>query len=287
MLRLIVKKINPDVIHGHLFILHYLKMLDYKNVKKFLYTCHSEPQVYWHCKTAFSKNEYIAAQWLVKNRAMQFIALHEKMRVELNTMFRVHNTVVVNNGIIFSKFDNPLPSEIVRQKIGIPKEAFVVGHIGRFAEPKNHFFILNCFSKLVVQKPNSFLLLVGNGPLRSIIFSKIRELNLESKVKILDNRTDIPDILNAMNVFLFPSIYEGLGIVLIEAQKMGLPCVVSDKVPSAATISNLVTTLSLKQNQDQWCKALCKAIPSNVVYNNLEKWNMNNIIKQLEKLYSD
>lgn len=285
LVRLIVKRIKPDVIHGHLYIIHYLRWLDYRKVDKFFYTCHSEPQKYWHCKTKFSKREFTDALWLVKKRAMRFIALHDSMRQELNAMYGVQNTIVVNNGIYFSKFENPLPSEIVRKKIGVPCDAFVVGHVGRFAEVKNHIFLIKVFTKLLARRKDAFLLLVGGGAKREEIKSKIRELHIETCVKILDNRTDVPDIMNSMNVFAFPSTYEGLGIVLIEAQKIGLPCVASDRVPSAATISNLVTVLPLERSLDQWVDALCKPAPPNVIYNDLEKWNMNNIIKQLEDLY--
>ena len=90
-----------------------------------------------------------------------------------------------------------------------------------------------------------------------------------------------------MNVFLFPSVYEGLGMALVEAQKMGVPCVISDRVPSAATISNLVSVLSLDSPKDLWAEALCEPAPSNIEYCNLERWDMNNIVKELEVLYSE
>ena len=106
-------------------------------------------------------------------------------------------------------------------------------------------------------------------------------------MKILGNRTDVPSLLNAMDVFFFPSVYEGLGIALIEAQKMGLPCVISDRVPSAAVISNLVSVLSLECPKDLWANALCKPVPSNIEYYNLEKWDMNNVVKELEVLYCE
>lgn len=287
LVRLIVKKINPDIIHGHLFILHYMRWLDYSRVKNVFYTCHSEPSKYWHCKTTFSNREFVAAQWLAKNRSMRFIALHNSMKMELNTLFGVKNTVVLNNGINFAKFECPLPSKIVRKRIGVPEDAFVVGHVGRFAEVKNHRFLLEVFSKLLVKRKDSFLLLVGEGCLRETLISKIKELHIDTKVKILGNRTDVPDLMNSMNVFAFPSIYEGLGIVLIEAQKMGLPCVASDRVPSAATISNLVTTLSLEQPIEMWADALCKPSPQNIDYYDLEKWDINNVIRKLEKQYSN
>ena len=285
--RIIVKIIKPDVIHAHLLVLRYLRHFDLKRVKKIFYTVHSEPRKYWHGNTKDSKKEIDAALWLVKNKGMRLIALQEPMRMELNAMFDVKNTIVMNNGIDFQNFTNPRPSQEIRQELGIPNGAFVIGHVGRFAEPKNHSFILDVFSRLLDQKKDSFLLLVGDGPQRDEVLSRIAALHLESNVKIVGNRTDVPDLLNAMDVFFFPSIYEGLGIALIEAQKMGCPCVVSNRVPSAATISNLVTTLSLEDSKDKWVEALYKPAPENVEYYDLEKWDMNNVVKELEIVYSE
>lgn len=285
--RMIVKRIKPDIIHAHLFVLRYLRQFDLNKVKKIFYTVHSEPQKYWHCKTKDSKEEYESALWLVKNKQMQLIALQEPMRVELNSMFNTNNTIIVNNGIDFSRFSHPRSTQDVRQELNIPMDAFVVGHVGRFAEPKNHFFILDTFYKLSAQKKNAFLLLVGDGSMRNEIVRTIAKLHLEKKVKIISNRTDVPDLLNAMDVFFFPSLYEGLGIALIEAQKMKLPCVISNQIPSAATISNLITVLSLEDSKSKWIDALCKPKPLNIEYIKLEKWDMNNIVKDLETMYSN
>lgn len=276
--------LQPDVVHAHLAVLRYLKYADL-NSTKFFYTVHSEPLRYWHCSTSISKKEFKASCWLIKEKKLQLIALHNSMRVELNRLFGVDNTIVINNGIDFSKFSNVLTKEKSRKKLKIPKDAFVVGHLGRFIQEKNHVFLLKIFARLVEKKSNSLLLLIGSGPLLDSIKSKINELRIENNVLILSNRTDVPDLLNAMDVFAFPSIYEGLGIALIEAQKMGLPCVVSDKVPSAATISNLVTTLQLTAAEEKWVDALLKPKPKIVEYQNLESWDIRNVVKQLEILY--
>lgn len=284
--RYIVNKINPDVIHGHLFVLRYLRRLNLKKVKKVFYTCHNEPQKYWHCKTKFSKNEFTDACFLMKNHDIQLIALHDSMREELNSLFNVNNTVVVNNGIDFSRFSGRNLSSRIRQDLNIPKDAFVIGHIGRFVEQKNQLFIIDVFSLLLKKRKDSYLLLVGNGSMKSVIIDKIKTMHLDANIRVLDNRNDVPDLLSAMDVFIFPSIYEGLGIVLIEAQKMGLPCIVSDRVPSAAIISNLVTTLSLGASLDCWTNELCKSAPSKIEYFGLEEWDMKNVVKRLEKMYS-
>ena len=283
----IVKKLRPDVIHAHLFVLGLLKHISPKKETKIIYTVHSEPQSYWHCKTKLSKNEFYSCQWMIKNRGLRLIALHDSMQHELNTLFHVDNTIVVNNGINFEKFSNCVPKNKMREILHIPQDSFVVGHVGRFAAVKNHEFILSVFKKLLLTQKNAVLVLVGNGMLFEKIKNKVAEMNLTEKIYFLDNRLDVPDIMNAMDVFLFPSVYEGLGIVLIEAQKAGLPCVISDCIPKAAIVSNLVTSLSLNASDQQWVDALRRQRPQEIKYLNIDAWNMRNVIKKLEKVYCE
>ena len=102
---------------------------------------------------------------------------------------------------------------------------------------------------------------------------------------ILANRTDIPDLLNAMDIFVFPSISEGLGISLIEAQIMKLPCFISSNIPEHAIISNLVTIISLSESASYWAKKILSyKIPEKVKINS-EDWDMKKSIKKLESLY--
>ncbi|MCQ2049792.1 MAG: glycosyltransferase [Candidatus Saccharibacteria bacterium] len=284
-LRKIITSESPDVIHAHLAVLRFLKFADIKKNIKLLYTVHSEPKKYWHGKTRCSSCEYKACHQLIKNKNMQLIALHDAMRNEVNQLFNVSNTIVINNGIDFTKFENALSKEIVRSKLQISKEAFVIGHIGRFAEPKNHRFIVDVFVETLKKNPNAFLLLVGSGPLLAEIKSKVSKFNIEDHVMFLTNRIDVPDLMNAMDVFIFPSVYEGLGIVLIEAQKMGLPCVISDDVPSAASVSNLTLAKSLQATPEEWADSLLNFKVGKVIYKNLNNWDMNLVVQQLEQLY--
>lgn len=284
--RKIIKNSKIDVIHAHLFTLDLLRRINPDNKLKILYTVHNEPQKYWHGKTRLSRREFKACQWLIEHKGMKLIALHSEMCKELNALFNVSNTVVVNNGIDFSKFETALPRRSIREKLGIPSNFFVIGHVGRFVEQKNHFFLLDVFFEFVKENPNSLLLLVGSGPLLETFIAKVTKLGLEKHVMLLGNRADVPDLMNAMDVFVFPSIFEGLGIVLIEAQKMGLPCVISDKIPQAATISNLTKTVSLSESAQHWAQIISQFKVSSIVYNNLKNWDMKEIVRKLEFLYA-
>ena len=144
----------------------------------------------------------------------------------------------------------------IRKELGIPENAFVVGHVGRFSEQKNHAFLLDVIRCMVERDPDVRCLLVGDGPLRQDIENKIIRLGLTKHVIFTGVRADVPRLmLGAMDVFLLPSHYEGLGLVLIEAQAAGLPCVFSDVIPSEAdVVPTLVKRVSLAQPPEKWAE---------------------------------
>ncbi len=163
---------------------------------------------------------------------------------------------VVQNAFDVRKFDyDEGKRDEVRQDLGIA-DAFVVGHVGRFTALKNHRFLLKVFASLVDTLPEAKLLLVGEGDERSAIEAQIRNLEIQDKVVLTGMRGDIENLLQAMDVFVFPSFAEGLGISLIEAQASGLPCIASTRVPQEARVSDLVTFLSLKESVSVWIQAI-------------------------------
>lgn len=145
---------------------------------------------------------------------------------------------------------------ILRNQFGIDESVKVFMHVGRLHEAKNHIFLLHVFAMLIKEIPNSMLLLVGDGELLSEIEKQIEQLNLKSYVKMLGARTDIPDILNAADVFLFPSKWEGLPVTVVEAQASGLPCFVSDKITKEVAISELVKFLPIYKGTQVWIDAI-------------------------------
>ena len=122
-------------------------------------------------------------------------------------------------------------------------DKLVVGHVGRFHRQKNHAFLLDVFKALHDRRPDSALLLVGDGELREQTEARAAGLGLSDCVVFTGNRPDVPELLRAMDVFVFPSVWEGLPVSLIEAQASGLPCLVSESVTSEACISPLTEKL--------------------------------------------
>lgn len=154
--------------------------------------------------------------------------------------------VLINNGIFPEKFRYDASSRNqIRRELGIGEEDAVVGHIGRFDQVKNHDFLIDVFQHFLRTEPQSKLLLVGEGPLRSQIEGKIAFLNLEKSVILTGIRSDIPQLLSAMDIFVMPSLFEGLPVVLVEAQASGLPVVCSDAVSRMSKMSELFSFVPL------------------------------------------
>ena len=153
------------------------------------------------------------------------------------------------------------PAE-VRRELGIPEGAFVVGHVGRFSPVKNHTFIVDIAADLVKQRPDAHFLLVGDGPLRPAIEEKVDALGLEVHFTFAGLRSDVPRLMKgAMDVFLFPSLFEGLPLVLVEAQAAGLQCVYSDVIPAeAVVIPALMNMAPLDETPDQWADLVLNAM---------------------------
>ncbi len=163
------------------------------------------------------------------------------------------NVYLLNNAIDLDKFKYDEKVRIKkREELNIEDDTLVIGHVGRFVEQKNHRFLIDIFNEVHKQNDNSILILVGQGPLIEEMKNKIKSLDLENCVKFLGQRKDINELYQTMDLFLFPSLYEGLGMVLVEAQMSGLYCLASDVVPTKAKVSNNIEFISLRINERKW-----------------------------------
>lgn len=178
----------------------------------------------------------------------------------------------------------------IRKQLGLRNDTLIVGHIGSMTSPKNHEFIVEIFSELIKTKPNSVLLLVGDGWKRDRIQALVNEKGLKQSVVFLGVRSDVPKLLQAMDVFVLPSIFEGVPLVLIEAQAAGLPCVISEFVPEETLlIPRLFQRFELSVPAKDWAKALVNASAC-TRENTLEEiraagYDIRYAARQLEDLY--
>jgi glycosyltransferase involved in cell wall biosynthesis len=160
-------------------------------------------------------------------------------------------------GIDLEPFGLPLPNGL-RASLGLPEDAFVIGHVGRFREEKNHAFLIEVAARFFEHEPNAYLLLVGDGPLREATEQHAKDLGIRDHVVFAESRSDVPDLMRgAMDMFVLPSFYEALPLVLLEAQAAGLPCLISDVVCTETdTVDGLVERLCLSQSADEWARAI-------------------------------
>jgi glycosyltransferase EpsF len=170
---------------------------------------------------------------------------------------------LLKNGIDLNQFTR-MPNLERTQfliELGLPKDAVIIGHIGRFSSSKNQTFILKILKQILNDDERFFAVLIGDGPLKKQIEEKALKLGIRDHVHFLGVRDDIPNLIRQFDVFLFPSLFEGFGIVTIEAQSAGIPCVVSDTVPKSTDMGlNLVSFISLEESVDFWCKKVVDAL---------------------------
>lgn len=174
-----------------------------------------------------------------------------------NKTFNEGKVKLIKNAIEISNFTySPILRENKRNELGIKNDTFVVGHIGRFVTTKNHSFIIDVFNEIHKSNPNSLLLLAGQGPLMKSIQNKARDSGLSGNVRFLGQQKNVHELYQVFDTVILPSLYEGLGMVLIEAQCAGLPCFCSTGVSPEAKISSNLTYISLEETPEFWAKKI-------------------------------
>lgn len=165
---------------------------------------------------------------------------------------------VLYYGIDLAPFEAPVDCLEVRRELGIPPGTLVVGHVGRFEPVKNHRWLIAVVAELVSRGLPIHLLLVGDGPGRAEIEREVATRGLARHVSFVGLRSDVPRLMRgAMDVFVFPSLFEGLGLALVEAQAAGLPCVIADVIPADVdVVPALIKRLSLTQSAEAWADAI-------------------------------
>ena len=167
-----------------------------------------------------------------------------------------HPYTLLNNAIELDSFRfDPAARKKYREEFGI-KEEFLIGHIGHFTEPKNHFFLIDVFAEFHKLEPDAKLLLISDGPRFEQVKAKVAELGLQDAVIFAGRRSDAAAIYSAMDLFILPSVWEGLPLVLVEAQVNGLPLLVSDVVTKAAKCTDRIFYKPLDHGAESWAKTL-------------------------------
>lgn len=159
---------------------------------------------------------------------------------------------IIYNAIVPEKFRfNPVIREKVRKELNADN-GYIIGFVGRLESQKNPLFLLNIFNEVLKKRSDAILWIAGEGSLKKSMDEKIKTLNIENKVKFLGHRNDINQLMQGMDVFILPSLFEGLGIVLIEAQAAGLNCIASNTVAMETKITENIEYISLNESAKAW-----------------------------------
>lgn len=201
------------------------------------------------------------------------------------------NVYLLNNAIDLDKFKyNETLRKKKRKELGIKDDTLVIGHIGRFVAQKNHVFLIDIFNEIHKNNNNSILLLAGQGPLMEDIKNKVKDLNLEDSVKFLGQRNDANELYQAFDVFLLPSLYEGLPVVGVEAQATGLLCELSNDMTKETKVLDITKFMSLNNTPEEWADNILDDVKK---YKRLDvskemtakNFNIKEEVKKLEKYY--
>ena len=239
---------------------------------------------------------YLNAYWIMEHSTLILTVSREAAAATLGPPFNsFKQTEILPCGIELDAFSERVDETKVREELGIPASALVIGHAGRLAWEKNHLFLVEIAAEVNRHEPDMRLLLLGEGPMRREIVAAAARAGLADKVIFTGLRPDVPRfMLGAMDVFVFPSYFEGLGLALVEAQAAGLPCIAADTiVESAVVVKPLVQRLSLHDSVSTWARAVCgvKGTKSDSTraeaLQTLEKssFNIENNAARLQELY--
>ncbi len=232
-------------------------------------------------------------KWLIGIFATDFIACSQEAAEWLFPEKSVKKAIILKNGLDTDSFKyNHQKRYEIRKKYGLADSQYVIGHIGRFVAQKNHIFLLNTFAEVLKTDPSARLMLLGSGILEKEIRNAASDLDIEQQVIFAGQIENVQDYMSAMDVLALPSLFEGLGMVNIEAQANGLYCVVSDRVSRLAKVTDLLDFYSLGNGPEKWAQQLLSRKGRTVhrlTYAGIVResgWDIKDIAGQLDEIYN-
>lgn len=277
-----------DAVHVHANALYYilpLLLAKFYGIKKIILHSHNTQSNVSSLRLLHYINKLF-----VSRLANVFLACGEEAG---HWMYGNKSFEVINNAVDVRKFTFSQSSrDAARKEFGLGEKTVVLGNVGRFEEVKNHTFLIDIFAEYVKHNPDAALLIPGGGTLLEPMKEKARKLGLEKKILFVGVRSDIEKLYSAMDVFVMPSLFEGLPFVAIEAQCSGLPCLISKNVTEEAFITDLCRIETLNQDAKTWCNDVIELIgkPNDrVKYNQIvaeEKYDIKYTANRLQELYT-
>lgn len=248
-----LKKIKPDVVHSHVHDFSGLVLMIawLAGVKTRISHSHSDTRLNEE-KAGFIRKLYLKImKKLIDLFSTSCLAVSNEAACALYGENWSNNPKckVIYCGVNYENFKNVDRTIDYRENLGIPSNAKVIGHVGRLEEPKNHAFLLKILYEIRKSHSEYYLVIVGDGTLRQELESQVNNLEIRPYVNFLGNRSDIPEIMvNLFDIFVFPSLWEGLPLTLVEAQFAGLRCLVSENITRQCDLGSILYLNNSQEN---------------------------------------
>jgi glycosyltransferase involved in cell wall biosynthesis len=278
---------NYDIVHCHEFLLSICSLFIAKSVGvkvRIIHSHNSSISSLWKKLTVYLFRiiwKYFATDFFACSTEAAHFLFGERCKY-----------VIVNNAIEPERYVfNVIVRNNIRNNLHLPENAFVIGYIARFVKEKNHLFLINAFINILQKNINAYLLLAGEGILQDTVKKYADKLNLSKNMIFYGVSNKVYELYSVMDVFVFPSLFEGLGITGIEAQCAGLPVIASNNIPKTMQVTNLVQWLDLKDGPEKWAEKILEYLPLKDRMNMCEvitqnSYNIKNESKKLELMYN-
>lgn len=299
-IRILLNKIEPDIVHNHLsagsflFIAIALKTLkkDYVHIK----TTHSSGYLYSN-KTAQDKVRLQAERLALKIIPTNLISISPEVHKINECYFKniANEIVLISNGIDLSKFSRNNISGITKENFGFQNKDLIITYIARFDPGKNHDFLINLMPRITRTIPQAKLCFAGDGILRQELENKTKNLGLDNKIIFLGTISNVPELLSISDIAVFPSSFEGFGLVLLEYFAMGLPTVISNIKPFRDIVNDEEACYMVSlEDSDQFFSCLIKLLSDvnirrkmgHTAYLIAQEYSIDKTIEMHEQYYS-
>lgn len=250
----ILKKEKYNIVHCHTYFDSAIVMMAAKKCGVPIRITHSHTTLGSMKVGPFRRLKWIIGKVMIKRYSTNLVACSKEAG---KALFDQERFLVIPNGIDFDRFQyNKALRKKYRAKFEINKDTVVVGHVGRLDEAKNHSFLLDIFKEYLKINSNALLVLIGSGEKENEIISKINQLDISKNVRMLGNQMNVNELINIFDVFVFPSIYEGLPLSVLEVQANGLPSIISDRISKEVAVSDCIKYMSLSDSKEDWAKMI-------------------------------
>ncbi|MBQ3306675.1 MAG: glycosyltransferase family 1 protein [Bacilli bacterium] len=262
-LKRIFKQNNYKIVHSNINTLSVFPLYAAKKVNVPIRIAHSHSSINKSKKELLRNIIKIILKNFSKTYATHYFACSQQAGISQfgEKTFNDGKIEIIKNAISLDDFSfNKNIRNKIREELGIKNNDLVIGHVGRFVKTKNHDLIVDIFNELYKENKNYKLMLIGQGPLQEIIKQKVKDLGIENQVIFLGQQSNTSKYYQAMDLFLFPSLYEGLGMVFVEAQVSALPSIASTEVPQEAKVSDRAYFIGLDEPIKEWTKKIKEVI---------------------------